>query len=86
MVWPCLAKCHRNSFPSKPFMPKRLGKDQLIRRRRRRRWLDCIKDLGWSRLGLRFNKMQSVLVESKVWRLIWNCTNRKPTKKAGEKK
>ena len=37
--------------------------------RPRTRWLDYIEDLGWNRLGLHLDEMQSVLLDRKMWRL-----------------
>ena len=34
--------------------------------RPRTEWLDYV-DLGWNRLGLRPNEMQSVLIDGEVW-------------------
>ena len=52
-------------------------------RRPRTRWLDYIEDLGWNRLKLHPNEMQSVLEDREAWRHNLELLPPQPSRKSG---
>ena len=47
------------------------------------RWTNCIKDLGWNRLGLRPSKMMEMMEDREVWRLNLELLPQQPEMETG---
>ena len=52
--------------------------------RRRTRWTDYIKDLGWNREGLHPSEMMDMMEDRKVWRLNLKLLPLQPSRKSGQ--